>query len=72
MTATTLPNPMMVDEDLCELIAHDTAARRQSAEANPTSEFMRLLRMARPDLDGDEQAAIERLKAALIEEEMRG
>jgi hypothetical protein len=81
MAALTKPNTLTMDDDLCELIARDVTAhhhraeKRHFAETGTTGpideeretadEVIRLLKLANPGLDGDERAAIERLKAAL-------
>ncbi|HLU37725.1 MAG TPA: hypothetical protein VKZ61_18305 [Thermomicrobiales bacterium] len=87
MTTTSVPGISKIDEDVCKLVArhieahHRRAERLHYAETGSTGpideeqeafdEISRLIRMAQPELDGDEQAAIERLRAALIEAEHR-
>lgn len=87
MTTMSVPGIRKIDEDVCELVAkhveahHRRAERLHYAETGSTgpideeretfAEISRLLKMAQPELDGDEQAAIERLRAALIEAEHR-
>lgn len=81
MVTMARPKRITIDEDVCELIAHHAAAHHLRAEklqyaetgqAGPideeretASEVAKLLKLAQADLDGDEQAAIERLRDAL-------
>ena len=82
---TTLMTDRSLDEKLRELVArhaaahHRRAEKRQFAETGTmgpidedrelVSEVMALLKLARPELDGDEQGAIQRLVQALEAEE---
>jgi len=81
MATLTGPNPLTIDDDLCELIARDVVAHHHRAEKRSfaetgvigpideereaTDEVIRLLSLANPALDGDERSAIERLRSAL-------
>lgn len=78
---TTLTTDRSLDARLCELIARHAAAHHRRAEklqyaetgeAGPideerelVAEIMALLKLARPELDGDEEGAIQRLIEAL-------
>lgn len=85
MNATNELDARKVDEDVCELIGRHAATHHLRAtklqyaiggstgpldeDFDTTSEIGELLDMAQPNLDGDEQAAIDRLRAALEAEE---
>jgi hypothetical protein len=87
MNVTKEVDVRKVDEDVCELIGRHAATHHLRAEKlqyaitgsndplnedfETTSEITELLDMAQPNLDGDEQAAIDRLRAALVAEEAR-
>lgn len=81
MVTKVRPGISMIDDEVCDLIAHYTATHHLQAEKRhfaetgdsgpideereTASEVAALLKMARPNLDGDEQAAINRLRDAL-------
>lgn len=85
MVTTTRPDETGLDQELREHIARHAAAHHLRAEKlhyaetgvdepideelETTEEISTLLQMARPDLDGDEQAAMVRLLDALEDDE---
>lgn len=85
MVTVTRPGFTALDEELSEQIAAHAAAYQRRAEKRhfaetgmvdpinkdreATEEVLRLLEMARPELDGDEEAAMHRLLDALEETE---
>ena len=72
MVARFEPDVRKIDEEVSELIArHVEAHHRRDEEPEVVVEVSEFLKMAQPELDGDEQAAIDRLRAALIEAEHR-